>query len=122
MVGFRRTRRGIEARLRPAEVTVLERLVGELAELLDADAPAASGDPLEAMVGIRSDPEAPVDAPSDPVLARLLPDGYRDDDEAALKFRELTENELREGKLANAHAILATLHESRGHVHLDEEA
>ena len=37
-------------------------------------------------------------APEDPVLARLLPDGYRDDPEAAGEFRKYTEPSLRSAK------------------------
>jgi hypothetical protein len=45
----------------------------------------------------------------DPGLKRLFPDGYRDDPEAAAELRELTEADLRESKIQNAHTILAAL-------------
>src|SRR5262249_28658694 len=45
----------------------------------------------------------------DPVLARLFPDAYRDDDEKSGEFRRYTEHTLREGKLANARTALASL-------------
>lgn len=39
------------------------------------------------------------EAPRDPALRRLLPDGVKGDDEAAAEFRRLTESSLRERKL-----------------------
>ena len=36
--------------------------------------------------------------PTDPVVLRLFPDGYRDDDEAADEFRRFTERSLRDGQ------------------------
>ena len=50
------------------------------------------------MVGI--DPDA--ERPDDPALARLFPDAYADDDEAAAEFRRFTERSLRETKLDHA--------------------
>ena len=44
-----------------------------------------------------------------PVLARLLPDAYRDDTEAAGEFRRFTEQDLRSGKVAAARTVLDTL-------------
>jgi hypothetical protein len=52
--------------------------------------------------------------PDDPVLARLLPDGYRDDAEAAGEFRRLTEASLREEKRRAAAGVLADLPGSDG--------
>ena len=58
------------------------------------------------MVGLdRGDAELP----DDPVLARLLPDAYRDDPEASGEFRRYTEQGLRSGKAAAARTVLATL-------------
>jgi hypothetical protein len=59
--------------------------------------------------------------PDDPVLARLLPDAYPDDTEAAGDFRRFTEQELRNGKAAAARTVLATLPEDGGRVRLSEE-
>jgi hypothetical protein len=52
------------------------------------------------------------------VLARLLPDAYRDDPEAAGEFRRYTEQGLRSGKVAAAHTVLATLPSDGGRVRL----
>ena len=41
--------------------------------------------------------------------ARLFPDAYADDEEAAAEFRRFTERSLRDVKLAHARTVLATL-------------
>lgn len=58
--------------------------------------------------------------PKDPVLARLLPDAYQDDPEAAGDFRRYTEQDLRSGKVAAARTVLATLPDGGGRVELSE--
>ena len=69
---------------------------------------------LAAMLGAGG----PTSPPDDPVLARLFPDAYRDDETAAGEFRKYTEQGLRSGKLAAAHTVLATLPERGGRVRL----
>ncbi len=59
--------------------------------------------------------------PDDPVLARLLPDAYPDDPEAAGEFRRYTESGLRSGKVAAARTVLDTLPESGGRVQLSAD-
>ena len=90
------------------DVSVLRSLLGELLELLEGDAPEDERDPLAAALGIGTATRAS----DDPVLARLFPDGYRDDEEAASEFRRYTEVGLREGKVANARTALATLEQA----------
>jgi hypothetical protein len=51
-------------------------------------------------------------APEDPVLARLFPTAYTDDDEAAGDFRRFTEAALRDGKAATAATVIDTLEEA----------
>ncbi|WTW95072.1 DUF2017 domain-containing protein [Streptomycetaceae bacterium NBC_01309] len=65
---------------------------------------------------------APRTAPDDPVLARLLPDAYRDDPDAASEFRRYTENDLRLRKCDNARTVRADIAASgaEGHIVLDE--
>lgn len=46
---------------------------------------------------------------TDPAIDRLLPDGYRDNEEYAVEFRRFTEEELANGKVANALAISEAL-------------
>ena len=124
---FRRTRRGVELRLDAAEAEMLRQLLTELTELLGpVDGPPAAGsaarDPLEAMVGMADPASPPPELPVDPVLARLLPDGYRDDPVAAAELRRYTEPELRREKLAAATAVLAALPATGGRLTLDTAA
>lgn len=98
------------------EVEVLTDLLRVMVALLDepgvaaASAPergagATSADSLAAMVGIDNDAQRP----DHPALARLLPDGYRDDDAAAGDFRRFTQADLRAKKLADARSVRADL-------------
>jgi hypothetical protein len=131
MAGFRRTPRGgVSARFTSAEAGIVRSLVGQVAELVGgpgaADAPqGAAGGPGEAADGPLPDDLAailgaagPVAPPDDPVLARLLPDGYGDDPEAAGEFRRYTEHGLRSGKVAAARTVLDTLPSSGGRIRL----
>ena len=102
---FKRTRRGVEAKLAPVEASVLSQLAGELLELL-GDGDDVPDDPIAAMVGIGS---GDAETPADPALARLLPDAYGDDPAAAADFRRYTEADLRAGKRAAASAVVARL-------------
>jgi hypothetical protein len=97
---------GATALFLSGEAAVLADLTRVLIALLDdtsATREPGSGepDPLIAMVGI--DPQA--QRPENPALARLLPDGYRDDDDAAGEFRRFTQADLIAGKLLAARAI-----------------
>ena len=102
---FRRRRGRVSAELDAGEAQLLSALAGDLLVLL-GDEPSADEDPLAALVGLTS---APRERPSDPALARLLPDAYADDPEAASEFRRFTEQDLRAGKRGNAGAVLAGL-------------
>ena len=99
---------GITAALDDIDQHVLRHTLGELLELLDEGADiddAAETDPLAAAVGIGTSTRPPSDA----VLARLFPDGYRDDVEAAGEFRRYTEIGLRQVKRDNARMVLAAV-------------
>ena len=62
---------------------------------------------------VRGDaPRAAATAPEDPVLRRLFPTAYRDDDEAAGEFRRFTEGQLRDGKARAAGSIIDVLEEA----------
>ncbi len=91
------------------EADLLRSLASQLVELLrnEAAAPTPGDDPLEAML----DFSGPTTEPEDPVLARLFPTAYLDDDEAAGDFRRFTEGSLRDGKARNASAIIDALEE-----------
>lgn len=89
------------------EKQVLRSLADQLIAFV-APVQRPDADPLYAIVGI--EPEA--HRPDDPALARLLPDAYRDDAEAADDFRRFTERALRETKLAHARTVLQSLERS----------
>ena len=52
--------------------------------------------------------------PDDPAIARLVPDGYTDDREAAEEFRGLTQRDLLDRRESDAARVLATLHQTPG--------
>lgn len=110
---FRRTRLGeIQLTLGADEHGVLSHVLVEMAELL-AESRDAGGDdaeeddPLARALGIGTATEAP----TDPALARLFPDGYVDDAEASADFRRYTEPGLRSAKGAALAMTIATLSE-----------
>ncbi len=91
---FSSGRRGITGHLEPAERELLRNLFADVISMLEP-ATAASTDPLAALIGLDMD----VSVPTDPAVRRLLPDVVKDDDAAALEFRQLTERSLRETKI-----------------------
>ncbi len=126
MGGFRARRKGgVTARFAPSHASIIRALVSQVEELIaDPAEPGAAapgpGSPLDDVAALlgRTGPEVP---PDDPVLARLLPDAYRDDTDAAGEFRRFTEQELRSGKVAAAQTVLDTLPEEGGRVELTEQ-
>ena len=107
--GFQRTVTGrIVLRIDDMEKTVLvslaEQMIAFVAPTESAES-AESIDPLAVIVGI----DEIAETPSDPVLARMFPAAYRDDDEAAGDFRRFTERDLRAGKVANASSVASCL-------------
>jgi hypothetical protein len=130
---FRASQGGVTARFGAAQARIVRDLVSQVAELLGAD-PESAADPgedtppypdgpdgsagqvLEAAFGLTDATEAP----RDPVLARLLPDAYRDDPEAAGEFRRYTELSLRDGKVAAARTVLGTLPVRGGRIRLSQ--
>jgi hypothetical protein len=121
---FRPTRGGgVRAWLAAAEASLLRSLVGQVMTLVAAEDTENTRDAdindLEALF-IELPDKAP-DTPEDPVLARLLPDGYTDDPEAAGEFRKYTEAGLRSAKHRAALDMLATLPVAGGRVQLSGE-
>lgn len=118
MGSIRRRSGKVVASLAAEEAQLLRLLASDVRALLGSDTEKPA-DPLEAMTGISD--SAPV--PEDPALARLLPDGYRDDDAAAAEFRRFTQSDIRDSKNAAVDALLQTLPEDGGRIRLtDEEA
>jgi hypothetical protein len=137
---FRRSRGRVSARFTAAQAVILRNLVSQVAELMGTAADPAAADPAAPGAPAGQDPAGPgepalsieelaaaigaagpTSPPEDPVLARLLPDAYRDDPEAAGEFRRYTEQGLRSGKVAAAQTVLDTLPAGGGHVRLGPE-
>jgi hypothetical protein len=104
---FRSRRRGgAHAEFEQPEARLIANLAAQVAELLAGDTGAADkADPLADLVDI----EGSGQPPDDPVLRRLLPDAYRDDEEGASDFRRFTERGLRDAKSHNARVLIETL-------------
>jgi len=119
---FRRVPGGAAAYFEDSQAGVIRSLVSQIAELVSADSTAAevaeTGEDtgVEAELGLSSHAELP----EDPVLARLLPDAYRDDPRASAEFRRYTEESLRSGKVVAAQTVLASLPATGGEVLLSE--
>lgn len=119
--GFSMTRKGVEATFERGEVVLLRELISDLVGRLDAGGAATpvGTDPLEAMTGISS---APVEAPVDPIVARLLPDAHATDKEVADEFRRLADGDLRASRVAAYSAVLEDLAAAPdGHVKINRE-
>lgn len=144
MAGFRRTGDGVTARFARPEAAIIRDLVEQVVELVEPETPGSGvngagdadgtghgggtgdagragdigADELAAMVGMT---EGDVELPDDPVLARLLPDAYRDDPDAAHEFRRFTESGLRSAKVECAQTLLDTLPAGGGRVRLSSD-
>ena len=129
---------GARAWLAAAEASLLRSLVGQIMSLVESEDPASAGPTSagstsagRADLGAADAEVAALEAmvhgpggdtiPEDPVLARLLPDAYRDDPEAAGEFRRYTEPALRNAKHAAAQEMLDTLPEAGGRIQLTQD-
>ena len=138
MEPFRRTRGGgARAWIAASEASLLRSLVGQVMTLVAPEGSEAPHSPsglagwedIDALEALLAEPGGPADgenpedpqAPDDPVLARLLPDGYRDDPEAAGEFRRYTESGLRSAKQQVAQEVLDTLPDTGGRIQLTRE-
>jgi hypothetical protein len=112
MSGFQRHRRSgaAVATFTAFEADLLRSLAAQLIELLRNEAAAPQGvtDPLEQLL----DFSGPTLEPEDPVLLRLFPTAYPEDEEAASEFRRYTEGGLRDGKASGAATIIDTLEDA----------
>jgi hypothetical protein len=117
---FRPTRDGgATARLEAAEAVMLRGLIANVMDIIGSAPPrgASSAPDLEDLL----DPSTQLTAPEDPILARLLPDGYRDDPDAAGEFRRYTESSLRDTKREAGQTLLDTLPSQGGPVRLNAD-
>ncbi|MCL2541126.1 MAG: DUF2017 domain-containing protein [Nocardioidaceae bacterium] len=112
MAGFVRDRRSkrVIATLSALEADLLRSLAAQLVELIHNERAATStgSDPLEDLL----DFSGPTTEPEDPVLQRLFPSAYHDDEEAAGEFRRYTEGGLRDSKSKAAESIIDALEEA----------
>ncbi|MGI8901880.1 MAG: DUF2017 domain-containing protein [Nocardioides sp.] len=109
--GFERRRGGgAVATFTGFEADLLRSLASQMVELLrnEVAAPMETNDPLEQLL----DFSGPTTEPDDPVLARLFPTAYPEDEEAAGEFRRFTEGALRDSKARAAATIIDTLEEA----------
>jgi hypothetical protein len=121
MEPFRSTRGGgARAYLAPTEASLLRSLVGQVITLIAPDGPPP-GQPDDPLAWDAQFSEDQLQIPDDPVLARLLPDGYRDDPDAAGEFRRYTESSLRSAKQQAAQEMLDTLPEAGGKIQLTHD-
>ena len=117
MRAFRRRRGVYVAQLEGDEATILARVVADTSALLGVplrpgEEAAEASDPLAHL----SWSTEGLESPTDPALARLLPDASRTDDELSQEFRRLTEPELRAAKVARLRMVWDALRESTGQV------
>ena len=123
MSGFERHRRSgrVIATFTGFEADLLRSLASQMVELLRnerAEPAAPTADAFEAMMAEFS---GATTIPEDPVLARLFPTAYTDDEESAADFRRFTESGLRDGKAAAAGSIIDTLEDAGLPPELTEE-
>lgn len=107
--GFQRTATGrIVLRVDAVERGLLRSVAQQVMDLVKPDELPADADPLAAELGWI---EGDVGLSDDPAVARLLPNAYADDAEAA-DFRRFTERDLRQTKVEHASAVLAEIERS----------
>ncbi len=114
MSGFEHHRKSgrIIATFSGFEADLLRSLASQIVELLRnerAEPASPTADPFEALM---SEFSGATTIPEDPVLARLFPTAYTDDEESAADFRRFTEGGLRDGKAAASGLIIDTLEEA----------
>ena len=122
MRAFRRRRGVYVAELEGDEATILARVVADTSMLLGVplrpgEGPEEATDPLTEL----SWSTEGLDSPTDPALARLLPDASRTDDELSQEFRRLTESELRASKVARLRMVWDSLRVSGGEIRVPAE-
>lgn len=105
MSSFTKTDRGLLLHLDEAEVPILRRAAAEVLEIItDGDTATSDEDPLARMVEISANDKLP----EDPILARLFPNAY-DDEQLAGEFRRYTETSLHEKKQQAIANLLTSL-------------
>lgn len=105
MAAFSKSTRGLLLHLDESEVPILRQTAAEILEIIiDRHSGSPGDDPLARMVGISTNDQLP----ENPVLARLFPDAY-EDDQSAREFRRYTESSLHEKKEQAIVTLLSSL-------------
>jgi hypothetical protein len=102
----------VRVQLEEAEVWLLMSITTQLIALLREDSAEDEAGTAAPVPGLGFATAGEVRAPQDPVLMRLLPDAYRDDPDASVEFRRLTEGDLRAAKLGGLGRIVSDLSET----------
>lgn len=107
--GFQRTATGrIVLRVDQVERGLLASVARQVIDLVKPEEIPDDADPLAAQLGWI---EGDVGLSDDPAVARLLPNAYDDDNDAA-DFRRFTERDLRQTKVQHASTVLAEVERS----------
>jgi hypothetical protein len=133
---FTRARGGrVKVRLAASDCAVVAGLLESVSEMLEPDEPLEGAEPEtpgggrgraaspgEEDLFARLEADLAIEPPSDPAVARLLPDASREDPELAQSFRRLTEQDLRDRKRAGLGLAAAALRRPSPVVLDDSEA
>jgi hypothetical protein len=107
---FQRKRDRLVGRLDQTERSIVIELMAQTREMVAPEQQPATGDAFTDLISTLGDSYDPSEvAERDPVVRRLLPDGHRDDQEAAAEFRAATERTLREQKTRKLTAAIDLL-------------
>lgn len=101
----------LTTQLESIEQMLIIQMIDELSDVIrrPVEPNAAEVDPLVRELGLEGLTGVAPEPPDNPIAARLLPDGYRDDPIAAAEFRRYTDDSLRAQKLADAEVMRAGL-------------
>lgn len=103
---FARSSKGkVTLSLSEDERTLLIDLYRQMHNLLETPDVPTNDDPIAALVGL----DGPTREPADPAVARLFPNAYLDDKNAAQDFRRYTEPDLRNEKIQNLELVSSAL-------------
>lgn len=108
---FMRVGERLTTQLESIEQMLIIQMIDELSDVIrrPVEPNAAEVDPLVRELGLEGLTGVAPEPPDNPIAARLLPDGYRDDPIAAAEFRRYTDDSLRAQKLADAEVMRAGL-------------
>lgn len=107
---FRRKGDRLVGRLDATERSIVVELMAQTRQLVAPEQQESTGDAFTDLMNTLGDSYDPSEvAQRDPVVRRLLPDGHRDDQDAAAEFRAATERTLRDQKTRKLTAAIDLL-------------